>query len=276
MLANRWTMLGKFRADAAPFTDLAPHGTGPGPYQFNGAVLCPGIGGEVLKANAGFDIPWERKNLTPEWLLKNDSTVELLTSAVMPTDGRPKPRKHPGRGRPSAGVKPLENSWTIDVFCPAAGRRAKVRCPLVSNSMDLPADKFPTLRHSPDPDDPKAPECCTSEVGAMKVVLDKKTMKNWQPKMAGSWEHQDIYSPARTATESYFGRLMDRDTGDLDMYKIEWQKNHFVALGIASTIVATNQRAIESWQDDLRKNDGKAPKGLGERRRAHRQWLRGS
>lgn len=275
MLANRWTMLGKFRADAAPFTDLAPRGTGPGPFQFNGATLCPGIGAEVLHANAHFDIPWERKNLTPEWLEKNDATVKLLTAAVMPTDGRPKPRKHPGRGRPAADAKPLENTWTLDVFCPAAGKNARVRCRLVSDSLDLPADKFPELKHAPDEDDPKAPECCTSEVGTMKVVLDKKTMKNWQPKMAGSWEHQDIYSPARTATESYFGRLMDRDTGDLDMYKIEWQKSPFVALGIASTIVATNQRVIESWQDDLRTNGGKAPKGLGERRRAHRQRLRG-
>lgn len=131
------------------------------------------------------------------------------------------------------------------------------------------------MPHPPARDDPSAPECCTSKFGSMKVVLNKKHLKSWQSKMAGSWEHQDIYSPARTATESYFGRLMDRDSGDLDMYKIEWQKNAFVALGVASTIIATNKRVIEKWQDDLRKNNGKAPKGLGERRRAHREWLRG-
>lgn len=275
MLANRWTMLGKFRADAAPFADLSPQGTGPGPFQFNGAILCPGIGARYLQANAGFDIPWERKNLTPKWLADNDRTVEMLTAAVMPTDGRPKPRRHPGRGRPPIGAQPLENTWTVDVFCPAAGARARVRCPLVSRSLELPADEYPTMPHPPAKDDPTAPECCTSKFGSMKIVLNKKHLKSWQSKMAGSWEHQDIYSPARTATESYFGRLMDRDTGDLDMYKIEWQKNAFVALGVASTIIATNKRVIEKWQDDLRKNNGKAPRGLGERRRAHREWLRG-
>jgi hypothetical protein len=280
LLANRWTMLGKFststtdKRGGAPFADMAPQGTGPGPFQFNGPFLCPGIGAEYLHANAGFDIPWERNNLTPEWLKANDDTVTLLSAAVMPTDGRPKPRKHAGRGRPAADAKPLENTWTVDVFCPAAGARAKVRCPRVSTSLELPADKFPTLGHAPAANDPSAPECCTSKYGTMKLVLDKKHMKSWQPKMAGSWDHQDIYSPARTATESYFARLMDRDSGDLNMHKIEWQKNVFVALGIASTVLATNKRVIEKWQDDLRDNEGKAPRGLGERRRAHRQHLR--
>lgn len=278
LLENKWTILGKYVTGtdqikgSAPYADMSPAGSGTsGPYQFNGTFLCPGVGANYLYENRGFDIPSDQ-DMTTEWLASNEDKVRQLSAAVMPTNGRPKPRKQRGRGRPAAGARPIENEWTIEVFCPAASANAKVRCPRVSTSMDLPISDFPTLEHAPKADDP-APKCCTDKFGAMQLVLDERHIKNYQTKMAGSWEHQDFYAPARTTTETYFGRLMDRDSGDLTNGKIEWQRNAFVALAITATILVTNKRAIDKWEADLRDSAYVVAPGAGARRREWRRYL---
>lgn len=278
LLENKWTILGKYVTGtdeirgAAPYADMSPAGSGTsGPYQFNGAILCPGIGANYLYENRGFDIPSDQ-DMSTEWMTSNQDKVRQLSAAVMRTNGRPKPRKQRGSGRPAAGSRPIENEWTIEVFCPAASANAKVRCPRVSTSMDLPASEFPTLAHAPEADAP-APKCCTDKFGAMQLVLDERHIKDHQTKMAGSWEHQDFYAPARTTTETYFGRLMDRDSGDLTNGKIEWQRNAFVALAITATILVTNKRAIDKWEADLRTSAYVVPLGAGARRREWRRNL---
>lgn len=245
----------------------------PGPYQFNGAFLCPGIGAKYLDENRGFDIPMDQ-DLTPIWLARNDAKVRQLTAAVMTTNGRPKPRKHARRGRPSIHAKPIENEWTVEVRCPAAAANPKVRCPRVETSLALPEDEYPTLHHAPKIDDP-APKCCTDDHGAMQLVMNAKHIKNWQTKMVGSWEHQDFYSPARTITESYFSRLKDQKTGALVLGKIEWKRNAFVSLAITASVLVTNARAIDKWEEDLRSRGDVPPPGLGPNRRRHRDYLRG-
>lgn len=279
LLANKWTILGKYvtatedKHGGAAYADMAPKdAVAPGPYQFNGAFLCPGIGADYLFANRGFDIPYDR-DMSPEWLARNDAIVDQLTAATMRTNGRPKPRKHNRRGRPSATAKPLENQWTVEVFCPASGANPKVRCPRVSTSMDLPEDQFPKMHHAPAKDAP-APECCTSDFGGMQLLLDEKNIKNWQDKMAGSWEHQDFYSPARNTTEAFFGRLMDRKTGDLTLGRIEWQRNAFVAMAITASVLVTNKRVIDKWEEDLQARGDVPPPGRGRERRANRQRMR--
>lgn len=279
LLANGWSIVGKYpgvteKGRGGPaFVDMAPAGApASGPFQFNGAILCPGIGAKYLAENRGFDIPRDQE-LTTEWLASNDTKVRQLTSAVMSTNGRPKPRKHARRGRPSLHAEPIENQWTLEVRCPAAANKPKVRCPRVAASLALPEDEFPTLHLAPKIDEP-APKCCTDDYGAMQIVLDEKHIKNWQTKMVGSWDHEDLYSPARTANEAYFGRLMDPKTGDLVIGKIEWQRNAFVALAVTASVLVTNARVVDKWEEKLRANGGNPPPGPGPRRRALREYLR--
>lgn len=279
LLANRWTIVGKYVTatdnvkGGAPFADMSPaDAPASGPYQFNGVFLCPGIGAKYLAENRGFDIPRDQ-DVTSEWLASNDPTVRQLTAAILSTNGRPKPRKQNRRGRPAAHAKPIENQWTVEVRCPAAVENPKVRCPRVSQSMELPESEFPTLHLAPKASEP-APKCCTDDHGAMQLVLNEKHIKNWQTMMAGSWEHQDFYAPARTTTERYFGQLMDSQTGDLTLGKIEWQRNAFVAMAITATVLVTNARVVDKWEEDLRANGDVPPAGHGPRRRAWRQHLR--
>jgi hypothetical protein len=280
LLANRWTIVGKYVTatdkmlkGGAPFADMSPaDAPASGPYQFNGVFLCPGIGAKYLAENRGFDIPRDQ-DVTPEWLASNDATVRQLTAAIMPTNGRPKSRKQNRRGRPAANARPIEDQWTVEVRCPAAAENPKVRCPRVAHSMQLPENEFPTLHLAPKAEEP-APKCCTDDHGAMQLNLNEKHIKNWQTLMAGSWEHQDFYAPARTTTERYFGRLMNPQTGDLSLGKIEWQRNAFVAMAITATVLVTNARVIDKWEEDLRSNGDVPPAGHGPRRRAWRQHLR--
>lgn len=279
LLAHKWTILGKYvtatenKQGAAPYADMAPpDATAPGPFQFNGAFLCPGIGADYLYAHRGFDIPHDR-DVSPEWLARNDAIVRQLSAAVMRSNGRPKPRKHSRRGRPSATAKPLANQWTVEVLCPASGPNPKVRCPRVSTSMELPEGQFPKMQHAPGKNDP-APKCCTSDFGSMQLVLTEKNIANWQDKMAGSWEHQDFYSPARNTTEAFFGRLMDRKTGDLTLGRIEWQRNAFVSLAITASVLATNKRVIDKWEANLQAGGDVPPAGRGPARRALRERMR--
>lgn len=279
LISNGWSILGKYvtaTADTkggAPYIDMSsPDAPARGPFLFNGVPLCPGIGAQYLTENAGFDIPRDQ-DVTTQWLASNDEKVRQLSAAVLTTNGRPKPRKHARRGRPAAHAVPIEDQWTVEVRCPAAANNPKVRCPRVKASMELPADKFPELVHAPKANEP-APKCCTDDHGAMQLVLDERHIKNWQTKMAGSWEHQDFYAPARNTTEAYFGQLMDPRSGDLVLGKIEWQRNAFVAMAVVASVLVTNARVIDKWEETLRANGDVPPGGPGSRRRAWREYLR--
>jgi hypothetical protein len=257
MYPERWTqgidlrdgvrLSTKRRADLET-TDL-PLGGG-GPYLFNGCVVCPAakatidrIARKAPRGDSRESRRWEPpapKSENRGLLHLHDEEERILRAAAMPLNGAPVPVKHTTSGRPKKDQQPVSGAYRVQVSCPAAAGQA--RCPRVPASLNLSRDVAPTFTELPD--GPMSTVCAHNQVS---LELDADRIKRWQPLMAGSWEHNDLYKPYRSDTERFFATLTSPSGANRTIHQIGPYANAINVLVTAFAIATANYRNYERF-----------------------------
>lgn len=231
-------------------SDLPLGGTGP--YLFNGCIVCPGGKATIDRIARKSRASSERRDAA-RWepptpavsnrglLHEHNEENRMLNAASMPLNGMPTVVRHTSPGRPRKGqTPPTESSHRVQVSCPAAVGRA--RCPRVPASMESPRNSAPTFVELPEGPWPSV--CAENQVS---IELDADKIKRWQPLMAGSWKHNDLYKPYRSDTERYFATLVSPSGGDRTIHKVGPYANAINVLVTAFVIATTNYRNYERF-----------------------------
>lgn len=269
--AMGYSMVMEYPKNARVFHDLGLRATsdeGPavattGPYLFQGRIVCPGIGRDLIAKGRFTAKEW----MTDEQIREHDDKERLLTAATMRTNGRPKEVSGRKRGGQRKGEKAPEPMMQVTVACPAV--RGQVRCPIIAETMEDQTLKGKPLLHAAPWQEENRPSCCEND--ETRIVLTDKQFKQWQPHMAGTWEHFDLYGPIRSRNEAFNSRLgTPHEGGNLRHESIAFRNNAMVGLAIAFSVAAANIKEIESFDSTLIRNRGLAPIGTGPKRRERR------
>ena len=113
----------------------------------------------------------------------------------------------------------------------------------------------------------EAPAVCHTQFST--VEMNEEQFNRWQPMMAGTWEHEDIYTTARSRNEWFHSQLTHKEGGNLGLGTIELRKNASFSIAVAMAAAVTNLKILQSWQEDLIMT-GKAPMHGGAHRKAER------
>ena len=223
---------------------------------FNGVPICPGMSAAALKQNS-VDVPTPedfRGDITRQGRLldKHEERLRRVLPLVMVRHGRPVRTPNRPPGRPRSGVPDPENVYRMRVVCPAIAGQAM--CPLVPDSMNLDPKAAPLV---PDPPIDAPPATCRSSF--TKVQLTHSQFRHYQPRMHGSWEHEDFYTSARSRNEGFHAALLHKSTGGLGRGTIHPWKNAFLTIALAMCVGATNFHILDNWNDILLLNGGRAP-----------------
>ena len=284
-----WTNVFDLNKDSAKKNgkEFAHTGKSSGPYLFNGVVLCPGAARATLNGPR-FDVPakqckapsvedssadfeeggtvdvatGELANQSPENYLQNlvnhHMAEDSIVRAAMPTHGRPVAATARKRGRPRIGEPEAAKVFRLSVQCPA--RAGLVQCPLFvpeDETREESASRV-CLPHIPEPPISlnEAPAVCHSQFST--VDMSEEQFNRWQPMMAGTWEHEDLYGTARSRNEWFHSQLTHKEGGNLNIGTIQFRKNAPFSITAALSVAVTNFKILQSWQEDLAKI-GNAP-----------------
>lgn len=277
---------------------IAHTGKSSGPFLFNGACVCPGAARATLNGPR-FDVPAKPKTGPSVEDSKSDfedgivdtATGELITDespatrlqklvdhhmaeavisrSIMPTHGRPVAATARKRGRPRIGEPEAPKVFRLSVQCPA--RAGLVQCHLFKPDGETAeeARTRASLPHVPQPPLTlsEAPAVCHTQFST--VEMNEEQFNRWQPMMAGTWEHEDIYVTARSRNEWFHSQLTHKEGGNLGLGTIEVRKNAPFSIAVAMAAAVTNLKILQSWQEDLIMT-GKAPMHGGAHRKAER------
>lgn len=242
--------LSKKRQNRLDESDL--HLGGVGPYLFNGCIVCPGAKATIDRIARRSGPRTDRRNAA-RWeppapkvenrglLHTHNEEDRILSAASMPLNGLPAAVTHANPGRPRKGEPQRpENAYRVQVSCPAAAGRA--RCPRVPASMESPRDSAPTFLDLGE--GPWPTVCAENQVS---IELDADRIKRWQPLMAGSWRHNDLYKPYRADTERYFATLVSPSGGNRTIHQVGPYANAINVLVTALAIATANYRNYERF-----------------------------
>ena len=261
----------EYAKNAKVFHDLAPkqssRGDGAvpttGPYLFQGRIVCPGFPRELI-SQGRFRA---RESMTDEEIREHDAKERLLRAGTMRTNGRPKEvsgRKRGGQQKDGPAPTP---EMQVTVGCPAVFGQA--RCPIIAESMEDEQMKDKPLLTAAPWQNENRPTCCQQD--ETRITLTDEQFKQWQPNMAGTWAHFDLYGPARSRNEAFNSKLgTPHEGGNLRHESIAFRNNAMVGLALALSVAAANIKELESFDDTLLRNGGVAPLGSGPKRKDRR------
>lgn len=249
----------------------------PGLVMFNGKLLCPGASRAQL-ARTTLTVPdfKDRANLdgtkrayTGEELAAREATLAKILPLVMPTNGRPKEVPGNPRGGQAKDALTPESVMQVTVTCPDVA--GKVRCPIFGDFDDSDRQHLPIVPNPPvDLPLDKRPACCNNAKGTMSARIPLQTFKDWQDLMAGTWEHADLYSSARSGNERFNANIKRAHGGsNLNKGAIAARKAAPFALVTAMAIVHANRSSIETWYAHIAKT-GCKPTHRGKENKARR------
>jgi hypothetical protein len=278
--------------------ERAHTGKASGPYLYNGVVVCPGAARATLNGPR-FDVPVKPKrdpsveqsfadfddeavDVATGEILDEDSpesrlqrlvdhhlAEEAITRSIMPTHGRPVAATARKRGRPRIGEPEPPKVFRLSVQCPA--RAGLVQCHLFKPDGETreEAKARIALPHVPEPPLTlnEAPAVCHTQFST--VEMNEEQFNRWQPMMSGTWEHEDVYTTARSRNEWFHSQLTHKEGGNLGIGTIAFRKNATFSIAVAMSAAVTNLKVLQSWQEDIAKT-GNAPMHGGAHRKAAR------
>lgn len=255
-LKRGYTLLMNLPKNERHFRDLGPAadptGTDSGPYLFKSAILCPGA--HRLTQQTILNPPGDDADLvTLRAFAKQEAAIAART---MPLNGHPKIEVLRPAGRPKAGAAPAPTVIKLQVQCPAAA--GKIRCPLLGQ--DHYTD--PTKQHLPEigTDAPfdHPPKVCRSQYTTL--TLTPEQYRQYQPLMAGSWEHADWMASNRSRDEGFNAYLTRSEGGHLQDRSVYARRNPNITITIALGVATANLKAQDAWHTAIRRNNGQIPK----------------
>ena len=230
-----------------------------GPHLVPGAILCPGIRGNVIRDEEIWRHP-HIDHMTADELREHQQRLADYEAVRMPTDGRPVRAQKRNPGRPRTNAPEPETVFKVEVFCPA--RRKKVRCERYQPSLSNGATHYikppeDTTSFVCTNENPKKP----TEAAATTLHLTPEQFKLYGPVMAGTFEHHDLLKHARAHNEGYHKFITMAENANLDDRTIRGRRNSTIRMTITLGVAIANLRSAAAFKETRKRNGGTDPDG---------------